>query len=296
MDILKSITNTQLNHNPLAHALVGGIIVSCGVFMSISIVSYFMYDKNMKYNKNIEKKLDETNEEKKARELRVQKIKYGQSFFTELEELKDKELTEDDIKEFATKMIEEKTPEGDILMLYNYQTETFWYYSENKNISNRSLDAVARRYAVKYDCKQLCVNYKKEMENMRNNLKKLFEENKDKKDDEAINRGGDSVFLTAKITKKKIRRQHNRAILNKVNRFTYKGKLSDYKKEIERKKNETELKDKLMTFSDFKKLLDKNKGLERVAEQETKNDIEIVHTPKDDMFVNIDDFIKKKTI
>ena len=289
MDIIKTVAESELFNNPIMRVLTGGTILTCGLFMSFSIVSYFMYDTHFKYDKKIDDKLKETPEEKKMRELRVKKIKYGQSFFSELEELNDRELTKDDINELSNKTLEEKTPEGDVLMLYNDKTETYWYYSNNKNISNRTLDAVARRYAVKYDCKKLCINYKKEMENMRNNLKKMLEENKDKGDEEAINRGG-SVFLTKKVTKKKIMRQHNRAILDKVNRFTYKGKLTDYKEEKERDKNIAELKEKLMTFSDFKELLKKD------LEKDNKGDAEIVTSLKDDMFVNVDYLIKKKTI
>ena len=43
-----------------------------------------------------------------------------------------------------------------MIMFYNSNTESFWYYSDNKNISNRTLDAMARNYSVTHNCKQVC--------------------------------------------------------------------------------------------------------------------------------------------
>ena len=283
MNILSTIAEAHIFDSPVMRVFMGGAIVTCGVLMSISIVSYCMYDAHLKYDKNIDNKLKETEEDKKARELRNKKIKYGQSFFSELEELEDKELSKNEVAQLSNKTIEEETPEGDVLMLYSDASETYWYYSDNKNISNRTLDAVARRYAVKYDCKKLCVNYKKEMEDMRNKLQKLYSDNKDKKDDEAINRS-DSVFLTKKITKKKIMKQHNLSILDKVNRFTFKGKLTDYKVEEKKKRDLADLKSNLISFSDFKNMMKKD----------LTKDLDIVKTDRNNIFIDSDYIIKKK--
>ena len=78
----------------------------------------------------------------RARETREKKAAYGQKWFDELDELEDRELTEEELDELKNKTISLDTPEGEVLMYYNNDTESFWYYSDNKNISNRTLDAV----------------------------------------------------------------------------------------------------------------------------------------------------------
>ena len=213
---------------------VGAIIG--GIFLSTAIVSYFTYDKGNKYNKNMDNDVKKTERvedqfKKEAREIKQQKVKYGQLFYDELEALEDRELSTKELEELSNKNVEEDTPEGKVIMVYNKNTESFWYYSKTKNVSNRTLDAVARRYAVAHDCKAICVNHKKEIERVQKKIFDLMLENntQDEKSSKSDTRDTvDSVFVKPKITKKKLIRRHNRVIVDHVNRFTYKGKIEEY--------------------------------------------------------------------
>jgi len=242
--------------------LAGGVVTVCGAICSITLISYMIYDKRNKYNPDIDK---ETEEMKECRLLRLKKIKYGQQFFNELDELEDRELTNSEMVELRNKSIVEETPEGNVIMLYNSDTESFWIYSKTKNISFRTLDAVARKYTIKYNCKQVCINHRNEIEETRGKLRKEYEDshsaNEDKPVEEDVNRG---VFMTKKVkkaSKKSIMRRYNRVILSRVNRFTYKGTIEDYKKEEEKKTAKPDNR-KELSFEEFKALIKKNNYVE----------------------------------
>ena len=42
---------------------------------------------------------------------------------------------------------------GNVIMRYNYDDEVFEYWSDNKVLSYKDLDVVARKYVVVYSCK-----------------------------------------------------------------------------------------------------------------------------------------------
>lgn len=245
---------------------VGAIIG--GIFLSTAIVGYFVYDKGNKYDKHMNntvgnKEKEEDQFKREAREIKEKKIRYGQLFYDELEALEDRELSTKELEDLSNKHIEEDTPEGKVIMVYNNNSETFWYYSKTKNVSNRTLDAVARRYAVTHDCKTICVNHKKEIERVQ---KKIFdmmlEKNTPNNEDETQDKEADdtntSVFVKPKITKKKLIRRHNRVIVDHVNRFTYKGKLDEYKIVDEKKANKSNNEaSKKMSFREYKEFLNK---------------------------------------
>lgn len=242
--------------------LASGIVTTCGVICSITLISYMIYDRRNKYNPDIDK---ETEEMKECRLLRLKKIKYGRQFFNELDGLEDKELSKDEMVDLRNKNIVEETPEGNVIMLYNSDTESFWIYSKTKNISFRTLDAVARKYTIKYNCKQVCVNHRNEIEETRANLRKEYEDSHSAKEDkpveEDVNRG---VFVTKKVkkaSKKSIMRRYNHVILSRVNRFTYKGTIEDYKKEEAKRTSDPNSK-RTLSFEEFKALIKKNNFVE----------------------------------
>ena len=88
---------------------------------------------------SIDEEEKEAEYKRKAREVKQKKIEFGQKWFDDLESLEERELTNEELVELRHKTIHEETPEGAIIMFYNSDTESFWYFSDNKNISNRTL-------------------------------------------------------------------------------------------------------------------------------------------------------------
>lgn len=242
-------------------AVVGGIVVSA------AIVSYFVYNKNAKCEPLKENKEEEEEYKRQARETRAKKAAYGQMWFEELEDLEDRELTEEELVALKNKTISLDTPEGEVLMYYNYDTETFWYYSDNKNVSNRTLDAVARKYTITHNCKQVCVNHKKEIANVQKKMCDMLikhTKKKDKKDDDSKNIDDiNDVFVKPKITPKKLIKRSGKVIVERVNRFTYKGKISDINEKKDSENAETAVNENVkMSFKEYKEYLESLKKKE----------------------------------
>lgn len=242
---------------PNSKLLTGGAAIFGGIFLSAIIVSYLTYDDKTKYDEDmsIDEEEKEAEYKRKAREVKQKKIEFGQKWFDDLESLEERELTNEELVELRHKTIHEETPEGAIIMFYNSDTESFWYFSDNKNISNRTLDALARLYTVENNCKQICVNHKKEIESVQKKLCDMIiaksSETKDTSTEEI-----DDVFVKPKITKKKLIKRHQRVIVERVNRFSYKGKIGAFKKH-QKKQDDTVNTRVTMTFKEYKESLKK---------------------------------------
>jgi len=191
-------------------------------------------------------------------------LPYEQKYLTELRNLEERELTVSELDELSDKTICEKTPEGEVILFYSNYTNSYWYYTDNKNISYKILDAVARCYAITYNVKQICVNYKDIWEKSKESaIAQRKADNdadiNDPKENTIIKT--DSVFANFKDYNRKthahpsIKRRRYKITTDEANRFTFKGKLSDYGSN----ENE-ENKKKRVSFSEFKKLETNNKS------------------------------------
>jgi hypothetical protein len=199
-------------------ALTGGIV------LGFTIVSYMVYDKDYKY--------EEDDDDKEGEE------EYCFKFFDELENLPERELEREELEELRLKTLEEETPEGKVIMSYNSDTESFWYYSDSTTIPYSSLDAVARLYAITYNCKSICVNYKEEWEKGKERANKEKEMDLKKREEEEYNPKPKSIFANFKGYNKKHgadddEKKKYYILTEKANKFKYKGKISEFiKKEL----------------------------------------------------------------
>ena len=201
------------------------------------------------------KKPEESEQAKRIRE-------YETGYLDELEALEDDDTTLDKDKFFGAK-VEDETPFGSIIMTYNMEDETYWYYTDNKSIPYKTLDAVARQFAVKYSCKRICVNYRKEWKKAKElaiaeqeaaemaaadsaakKENEMAEENKpseERKPREIYAKfkkyNTPSSMVTAsnktqespkKVRKDSIKRRRYRISAERSNRFTHKGRITDY--------------------------------------------------------------------
>lgn len=174
----------------------------------------------------------------------------------------------------------EKTPNGNVIMIYEKDRETFKYYSDC-NIPYRYLEVVGRKYVKLFACRPIFVDMEEELRlfeekwNKEQALKKQKEQ--DKKADEGTNiqfEQKKNVFAKFKSYNKDVggkismavppknsipnkyvtENKENEKILLKErsNRYTYEGKFANFNflQKIERKVFNKKLG---LSFSDFKK-------------------------------------------
>ena len=180
----------------------------------------------------------------------------------------------------------EKTPLGNVLMIYNNTRNTFSYYSDS-TIPYRYLEVVARKYVKTFGCRPIFVDMDEELkaaEEKWDTEKEKKEEEERKKNEELKNQihqvveqkksvfakfksyNKDSSATKAMVAPPKnsipnkvlTAEQENEKILlkDKANRYTYEGKLSNFNflKKVERKVVDKKYS---LTFADFKKIQQK---------------------------------------
>jgi hypothetical protein len=223
-------------------ALVGGAI------LSFSIVSHYIYEKPSDNQILI---FEPTKDMVNERKHKLKCVSYGNKYYDELEKLDDRELTSNELKILNDSVVEEETPEGVVIMSYNHSANRYEYYTDNKKITHRILDAVCRKFAITYDCKEVCINHKQEIKKVREKLNNPVKDDSVEKKTESIN----DVFIKQK-PKKNTGTQSKKVVLENMNFFSRKGDLRDYNEIIDNKNAEDKHK---MTFAEYKKLNESNK-------------------------------------
>ena len=162
---------------------------------------------------------------------------YESKYFKELEAMPDKELSAEELKQLAGHVLTEETPKGAVCMSYNTDTGVFEYYTDHfATINYELLDSIARLFTITFNCKQICVNYRAELEKGEKHM--LSEVEFDKREQERIKAKENevkekqrSVFATFKTYNKKngnnVAKKYY-VITENANRFKYKGKMDDY--------------------------------------------------------------------
>jgi hypothetical protein len=195
--------------------------------------------------------------------------KYARLYYDELNDLEDRVLDKDDLEKLGTIVVNEKTPNGNVIMTYNNKSESFCYYCDDKNIRYMVLDTVARKYTIDNKCKSICVNYKAEFEKAKaaiiadTKTSTDTTDTTDTTDDDSIKEPPvvkKSIYArfknyNAPPQKKKVAEDNKPEkiyiLTEKANRFTYKGKLSNYKDPNE---VVTTFFNKTVDFATFKKM------------------------------------------
>ena len=191
--------------------------------------------------------------------------------------------------------IMEKTPLGNVLMVYNNKRESFVYYSDN-TIPYRYLEIVARKYVKCFDCRPIYVDMEEELrlyeekiekDNIEKEERKKEENNKKTEENQSQNNNntekkknvfakfksynkeaGSGRVNTAPPPKNSIPNINissdssntNEKILLKerANRYTYEGKFANFNflKKVDRKIVDKKYS---ISFAEFKKMQTENK-------------------------------------
>ena len=164
-----SLTNQIKNHNKILKQIEEFDFVDC--------------------SEDFEEKLELKSEEKELKEgLELLKMKLEELNTTgiDIENIKD-EAKKYVIKERLDKMknnfIIEKTPLGNIVMIYNNIRGTFDYYSDS-NIPYRFLETVGRKYVLTFNCRPIFIDMEEELKLYELKLKEKEENEKEEKEKE----------------------------------------------------------------------------------------------------------------
>jgi hypothetical protein len=243
-------------------------------------VDYFDYEYGEENEITHKNSLNDINEERR-RQIKDLQEKYNElKLQSETEEAiqENKKTSEEKAKQvIINKRLEllnnsyvmEKTPIGNVLMIYDVNKETFKYYSDC-NIPYRYLEVVGRKYVKFFNCRPIFIDIEEEMclfeekWEKEQSIKKIKELNKKKNvftKFKSYNRERGGKISMAPLPKNSIsnikideKRENEKIILKeKANRYTYEGKFANFNflKKIERKIFNKKLG---LSFADFKKL------------------------------------------
>ena len=144
---------------------------------------------------------------------------------------------------------------------YNKENEGFTYWSDKKNIEYKYLETVARKYVTEFRCSDIYIDREQDIKNQvekEEEEKKMAEEREkmSAEDKEDID-SDDDVFAKLKPKQKKptSKKSNIRAAVN-ANKYRYQGKLKEFIKHLEEKKEKSEntKTKKKMGFSDWKNM------------------------------------------
>ena len=207
-----------------------------------------------------------------------EEARYEEKYREEFEELEEKELDDDTVKSLCEKYLSEETPNGEVVMCYDKDNESYNYWCDDKSIKFLTLDAVAHKYAIENDCRALCVNYKDEYEKAREKVLKHIEEKKKKdekkeeiEEEESVKKSVFAKFKSYNTVNDEVAaddKNKESIQVEKCNKFKYKGKLQDWK-EMQEKKGKNEEKDET-TMSVSEWLRRKNANILEKREENIK--------------------------
>ena len=218
---------------------------------------------------------DEDDDENDAA-VEVPEIAFENRYFTEYDDLEEKDLTDKFVKDLTLNVIREETPKGEVLMYYGHEMESFIYYSKTKEIPYKYLETLARKYVIMYDCKKLYVDIRKEYEKGLNKYNEMKENKTPESGTGGAGGEGEGgsekkkkqLFVSFKTYNRKgevnIKQKDKIYILReKANRYSYRGKIEEYKEEEQNEKMDElsdciesngVVKEKKIDFSEFKKM------------------------------------------
>lgn len=133
------------------------------------------------------------------------------------------------------------TPEGNVAMRYNSNTDAFEYWSD-KSVSYKNLETVSRKYVNVFGCGQLYIPRMKRLEEkvekikekIKENLKKQEEDKNETNEDKKEDKKEDSVFASLKNYKNtsnkdiKTKLTKNDIVCDEANKYIRKGKFASH--------------------------------------------------------------------
>ena len=234
MGILEKYSNNPITSSGSGSRLKYFKFLSFGL---LAYTTYRFFKSSAFFNKNKKKELQ-------AKEL-PEHVKYDNGWYAEFDELQKRLIKPTPMLSDPPSTIQETTPRGEILMYYDVNNKEFVYYSNNKNLPYRTLDAVARKYVCLHNVPSIYVDIREE-------VKRGFEKCKNKANciETTTTTPSSSLYAvyknyksgaTATTHTNGIGQSSKNVILkDNVNKFIFKGRIDDYALDVkarEKKEN-----------------------------------------------------------
>lgn len=125
-----------------------------------------------------------------------------------------------------------------VIMRYDNETESFWWYCDNPSVQYKYLETVARKYVCDFNRIDVFVDIREQLKKSSDDLKKRVKNNgcdddnseKVGKDEKSINRN--KIYAKFKSYNKKASNGKQIILKAKSNRYSYKGKIEDYERSM----------------------------------------------------------------
>ena len=135
-----------------------------GLFLGFGVVA-FMYNPEWNTKTAASSLLDDSDYDVDSAEEDSDSLEedYELKYLEEFRALKPRELSSEELKALRLKSVKEsitdeydETIKREVIMTYNSDTESFWYYTDQSTkISYMMLNTLARLFTITYDCKNL---------------------------------------------------------------------------------------------------------------------------------------------
>ena len=231
MGILEKYSNNPITSSGSGSRLKYFKFLSFGL---LAYTTYRFFKSSAFFNKNKKKE--------QVKEI-PEHVKYDNGWYAEFDNLNCDDVggvVGENVVPTPPPTIQETTPRGEILMYYDVKNKEFVYYSNNKNLPYRTLDAVARKYVCLNNIPSIYVDIREE-------VKKGFEKckNKAKYIDSATatsslssssslyavykNYKSGATATTSAADINSVGKNLKKVILkDNVNKFIFKGRIDDF--------------------------------------------------------------------
>ena len=252
-------------------SMLAGMIASLPFFIGIGFMLY-----KHQADKNVSDDSDDDEEEKE--EKYMEEFKALADVEINFNELKNKMVREtvararETVYREIVNSTDENTKSFDIILTYDKDTETFWYYTDIlKEVSYDILETVARKFAIEHNCKRLYVQKVEEKEESEESLAQetcMTEPSSDLQcGGVACEAGGvqpPCVFAKFKKYNNGTRGigglpNFSKEIVEQTNHFRYKGKLYNYEEALKKKAGEEKNINPELDYAAYKLLMQAKK-------------------------------------
>jgi hypothetical protein len=231
--------------------MVVGICATATSF-SVVVISHQLFANVSKAYRDAHGYDSETDEE----EEKEKEGPFEDKYLDEYNDLGDREVDDNELITFKNDYDTEETPRGIVKFAYDKETTTFTYYSNTKDLPYNFLEAIARGYVVRRDCKKVLVDTKAVLTKAEELCKKEEEEEKERKlREEEVEAKPSGVFATfkrytkASLTQKEVKKV---PLIEEANRYAYRGTLIDFDQLFSTKPDPEEFEQ--LDYGTFKKL------------------------------------------